>query len=221
MRIAVLTLTRDRASYTRHCFNSLLANAGCDFDHYVLDQASEDDTLEVLAEYRPHRLLLMDENIGVTRGLNTLLDVAGDDYDVYVKFDNDCELVTADTLKTVSEVVHSNPNWLISPHIHGLQNPPSVAAVALLNGQRVGVTGIIGGIFLAASRQVFVDHGYRHNPANPLYGNDDVDICQWLRTKGGSVGYLLDFPAWHYKTTDGQQADLPDYFTRKFAEMGI
>ncbi len=48
MRIAVLTLTRDRLDYTQHCFQTLQEFAGCDFDHYVLDQGSTDDTVDCL-----------------------------------------------------------------------------------------------------------------------------------------------------------------------------
>ena len=50
MKFAVLTLTRDRLEYTQHCFETLRQNAGCDYDHYVLDQGSEDGTRVALAE---------------------------------------------------------------------------------------------------------------------------------------------------------------------------
>jgi GT2 family glycosyltransferase len=46
MNVAVLTLTRDRLPYTQHCFATLKENAGCDYDHIVLDQGSTDGTAE-------------------------------------------------------------------------------------------------------------------------------------------------------------------------------
>ena len=47
---AVLTLCRDRLAYTQHCFETLRDNAGCDFDHFVLDQGSMDGTDEWLEQ---------------------------------------------------------------------------------------------------------------------------------------------------------------------------
>ena len=59
MRVAVLSLTRDRLVYTRHCFAKLHEFAGCEFDHYVLDQGSKDGTDEWLTmEYQPEYLYL-------------------------------------------------------------------------------------------------------------------------------------------------------------------
>ena len=48
MNIAVLSLTRDRLDYTKHCFGRLIELAGCDFDWYITDQGSNDGTVDWL-----------------------------------------------------------------------------------------------------------------------------------------------------------------------------
>src|SRR3954470_1220847 len=104
MRVAVLTLTRDRLAYTRHCFSKLHEYAGCDFDHYVLDQGSTDGTAEWLRdEYDPDFLCLSPRNLGISPGMNKLLDWTQEtgDHDVVVKFDNDCKLMTPNTLHDI------------------------------------------------------------------------------------------------------------------------
>ena len=102
MRVAVLTLTRDRLDYTQHCFATLHEFAGCDFDHYVLDQGSQDGT-EAWLQETDAEVVALDTNLGIACGLNLLLDesVNPADYDVIVKFDNDCELTLPNTLRDV------------------------------------------------------------------------------------------------------------------------
>lgn len=213
MKVAALSLTRDRLAYTKHCFQTLAENAGCDYDHYVLDQGSEDGTQEWLLAQQHLDVTLLEENIGICRALNHLLDTIGDDYDAVVKFDNDCELLTPNTLRDVCEA-SLRLDAILSPHIHGLRNtPPTLATIS-----GVSVTPGIGGIFMAAPATVFTTDGYRHNERNPLWGGDDHDLSAWFGRRGGLVGYLDGYHANHYLTTDGQHNDNPGYFARKANE---
>lgn len=213
MRVAVLSLTRDRLDYTKHCFATLHEYAGCDFDHYVLDQGSEDGTADWLRnEYAPAWVETLPCNIGVSRGINALLDRA-QGYDWYVKFDNDCELTTPNTLNDAC----ADEKWILSPHIMGLNSPPPVERETTVNGLRIGIPGLIGGIFMATPAWVFGQ--YKHDEGNPIWGMDDVSLCAWFKRNGGEIGYMLDYPANHYETTVGQEARYPAYWKRKVAEF--
>ena len=217
MRIAVLSLTRDRREYTRHCFDSLFNNAGCDYDHFILDQGSTDGTRGAIAAFP--NVVLLKHNIGISRGMNVLLEIVdGQGYDVVVKFDNDCELTEPDTLATVARLALEG-NALLSPRILGLQNPPPVLGRFAIAGESILDIPQIGGIFLAAPAHVYED--FRYNPDNPIFGGDDVEICAWWRANGGKCGYVEHLTANHYETTEGQQERFPDYFQRKHAEMGM
>lgn len=219
VRVAVLTLTRDRLDYTKHCFAALRDFAGCDYDHYVLDNDSQDGTVEWLAEeYDCVGFSEQESNIGVARGMNILLDNLDGAYDVIVKFDNDCELTRHGTLETACSLVHENPTWILSPRIQGLDSPPSLASEVNVGGQPVGiVNGNIGGIFMATPASWFAS--WRYNDSSPIWGMDDVDLCHQWRLRGGEVGYLLDYDANHYETTQGQRARYADYFERKDREF--
>ena len=219
MRVAVLSLTRDRLWATKHCFQTLCDLSGCDFDHYVYDQASEDGTPEWLEnEYRPHFLWTNAQNVGVSKGINFLLNHAKG-YDVVVRFDNDCELLVDGTLAACAETARAW-GYITSPHIQGLKSPPSLGwqgGIAVNGrGYRVGVPNIMGGIFMAAPASLY--DTYRHDEANPIWGMDDAKIVDYWRAQGGEVGYLLDYPANHYLTTDGQAERDPVWFARKVRE---
>ena len=49
-KIAVYTLTRDRIEYTKECFAMLESKAGIEYDHYIVDNGSQDGTVEWLKE---------------------------------------------------------------------------------------------------------------------------------------------------------------------------
>ena len=222
LAIAVLSLTRDRLDYTRHCFQTLREFAGCDFDHYVLDQGSQDGTSEWLINEwlvgEGQRLVRHDENIGVCRGLNELLKIAfyQDDYDVIVKFDNDCELTQPNTLRDVCDL--ANTGVILSPRILGLRNPPRPMRQLAIGDEVILDIPQIGGIFMAVPAWAYDD--FKYNETNPLYGNDDVDLCRWWRSQGGTCGYVKRLEAWHYRSTDGQHEDYPGYFERRVLEGG-
>jgi glycosyltransferase involved in cell wall biosynthesis len=223
VRIAVLTLTRDRLWATEHCFDRLYELAGCEFDHYVFDNGSEDGTWEWLdANMKKPISRSTEGNIGVSRGINYLLDLVGpENYDVIVKFDNDCELLVDGTLKACAEVALAM-NWITSPHIQGLNSPPSIEHEVGPEqfwklAYRVGIPNIMGGIFMAAPASLYAT--YRHDEKNPVWGLDDAKIVDYWRAQGGECGYLLDFPANHFLTTDGQAARDPQWFARKVREF--
>ena len=214
MRIAVLSLTRDRLDYTKHCFR-ILHQQDIDFDHYVFDQGSTDGTAEWLYtdSWLPFKLVhLSGLNVGISVAMNCLLDRAPD-YDVYVKFDNDCELTDTTTLRAACEATVYQ--MIVSPHIQGLKSPPAVESTE----GNLGFVGQIGGIFMAVPGWVFGEFRYDEN--NPKWGMDDVQLSQWFRNRGGRLAYLLDYPANHYLTTVGQEAEMPEYWIRKKQEMGI
>ncbi len=216
--VAVLSLTRDRLDYTRHCFAKLHEHAGIEFDHFVLDQGSDDGSGEWLDSYEPTVLIEERENIGVCRALNKLLDVAFeiDDYDVIVKFDNDCELTQQDTLRDVVDLVMEG-GCILSPRILGLRNTPRPMRELVIGNEPILDIPQIGGIFMAVPAWVYDE--FRYDETSPLYGLDDVALCAWYRREGGTCGYVKRLEAWHYETTDGQHDRYPDYFQRKQEEM--
>ncbi len=212
MRVAVLTLTRDRLEYTQHCFARLHEHAGCDFDHYVFDQGSTDGTASWLAEEEAlgyfHEVNLSPHNLGIHKAMNYWLDRIDGRYDVVVKVDNDCELIRPGTLRAVAECHIADPDAMIGPLVRGLRSPMPRGLVRDIVGHRVAETPMIGGIMQP------VPAGYRYDESQPTWGMDDNRLCD----QASWCGQLVDFPVNHYETTDGQWKRYPGYFATKISE---
>ncbi len=222
MDIALLTFTRDRLDYTKHCFASLEDNTRVEYDHYVLDQASEDDTWTWLWDwskegFETRVIKRSEENIGICRGANQLLNTLNpENYDVIVRFDNDCEVTQPGTLKACAEVA-MDYGIICAPRVLGLQNPPATIRTVKVGHQLLDETAILGGIFMAIPAFLFTEHAFRWNENTPL-GTGDESIVPWWRAHGGVCGYLQDYTVNHYETTVGQHARYPEYFARTAEE---
>ena len=75
MKVAVLTMARDRLEYTKRSFASLKENAGCRYDHFVLDNGSKDGTWDWLTDKDDLFVVNSDHNVGISAGMNYLLDL--------------------------------------------------------------------------------------------------------------------------------------------------
>lgn len=226
MRIAVYSLTRDRVEYTQHCFAKLQALAGAPFDHYVVDNGSEDSTPEWLvseyqARYPNVTLIPNTENLGISVGSNQALDeMVGKDYDLIIKMDNDCEVLYSGILKRVARLYESfsplSAKYMLSPRVEGINNQPKRARRTMVDDVEIGITGIIGGLFHIMPGDIY--QSFRYNPDLPKAQGQDQQVCRWFRRLGGELGYMEQITVAHYETTTGQAARFPEYFERKWEE---
>lgn len=231
MRIAIYTLTRDRLEYTREFLRLLNLNAGCEYDHLILDNGSTDGTREwLMDEYLPHcglsiQLIVQPENIGISKASNICVReiLSLDQYDLVIKMDNDCAAKQPGTLAAAANIYETDPvaaKWVLSPSVVGINRQPRRVNYTVIGGRPVGVVPIIGGLFhavpVAIYRAFMADGGYDETLPK-AWGQDD-QFCEWLRVNGYKKGYIEDLQVDHMETTDGQAKRYPDYFRRKWIE---
>lgn len=221
MKIAIFTLTRDRLDYTKRSFKSLKEKAGYPYDHYVIDNGSTDGTQEWLKKQDLKKVVFMEENVGISRASNQALEwIKQEDYDLIIKMDNDCEIVSSDILKELVEVYKSIPpffmKFMLSPRVEGLNFQPQRIDQMEINEHPIGITQIIGGIFQPMPAECYKHYKYKENL--PKAKGQDEDINSWFRTMGGQVGYIEDLVIEHMDTTEGQKKKYPKYFQRKYNE---
>lgn len=231
MRVAVYSLTRDRLEYTKHCFKTLQEKAGFDYDHFIYDNGSDDGTAEWLRANKSNfkRVIYSAVNKGISVASNEILDDIflteksnGIRYDLIIKFDNDCEVISENIIGQIVEIYQSledfSPAYVLSPRVEGINNQPSRGRFVQIAGRRVGLTSIVGGLFHVVQRRVYKN--YRYNTELPKAWGQDDEFCHFVKRRGGEVGYIEGLIVNHYKGTDGQAVDYPAYFERKRLEEG-
>jgi hypothetical protein len=222
-----MTMTRDRLAYTQHCFAQLRALAGCEYDHYVLDQASEDGSGKWLqAEWASGSLKDLwraPSNVGCCAGWNTILREMvvpeEDRYDVVICFDNDCELTMPYTVINVAELAHRSGE-ILAPRVQGLRNPPPTVNTFVIDDVMVEETAILGNVFMAIPVGLLRQPGgYRWDERHQVWAGGEA-ITSWHRQRGGRCGYVASMSVNHYETTLGQVRRYPEYFARRVKEGG-
>lgn len=231
MRIAVYTLTRERLEFTKYTFALLREKAGLPFDHYVIDNTgieNDDGTRAWLtterAAGRIHKLHLMDLNVGISIGSNhALAQIArepGPEYDIAIKFDNDCEVVSDNIILKLAEFLARaalrGEAMAISPRVEGIGGQPKRISTAHKYGHPFGETDIIGGLFHVVPWDIY--RWCRLPEHLPMARGQDGIFCENLKASGVTIGYVEDLIVRHYMTTGGQERALPVYFERKRRE---
>jgi GT2 family glycosyltransferase len=224
MKIAIYTLTRDRLEYTMHCFASLKAKAwNYAYDHFVLDNGSTDGTIAWLRENELQfkKVIYMPENFGISKGSNTILkEIFDGDYDLIIKMDNDCEVISDNILQQMVEIFEDAANRkmevVLSPRVIGIINQPYRAYQTTIGGRDVGITGIVGGLFHVVPVKIY--RQYKYPVKLPKAWGQDDDFCHWLNKTGRKTGYVEGLIVNHYETTSGQAQRFPEYFERKWKE---
>ncbi len=220
MKLAIYSLLRDRLRYTKHCFSTLISKAGYPYDHFIIDNGSEDGTVDWLKaqQHRFKHIIYNKENLGNSIGNNQALDmIRALNYDVVIRVDNDAEIISDNILSQIVEIYEDigelDCRYMLSPRIEGIVNQPHREGGTQLAGRRIGFTYLVGGIFRIMTVKSYGD--FRFPEDLPKAAGQEAAVAAWFKSKGGKVGYIEGLVVNHYLTTDGQGKDMPDYFKRK------
>jgi glycosyltransferase involved in cell wall biosynthesis len=107
-RVTVCFPTRNRSGYLREAIASVLAQTFTDFELIVSDNASTDDTEEVVASFGDPRIVYapLDEDIGLVANHNRCLDLAATDYLMVLPDD---DVLRPDMLESAVRVLDEHP----------------------------------------------------------------------------------------------------------------
>lgn len=131
-KIAIWTITWNRLDYTKQMIESMKKNFKYDYDHYFIDNGSTDGTKKYLegllkdkASYKAIRDVIFNkDNIGISKANNQALGaICGStkqNYDIVIKIDNDCKILSPNILKTIVEMYQANHKMIFSPYVEGL-----------------------------------------------------------------------------------------------------
>jgi len=228
MKVAIFTLTRERLEYTKRAFDQLEKMAGYPYDHFVIDNGSEDGTVDWLKEtHRSYKdLSFFSKNRGISVGINTAVKTifsCNEDYDLIIKMDNDCLIKTKGIISRAVTlfdrilcVKQFGPKYILSPVVTGLVHPPKSPQHVWVGTDRIDLMPIIGGIFHVVPSVIY--YKYKALENLPLAKGQDEHFCGWANSQGGLMGQVQGWEVEHMDTTVGQAAKYPEYFERKYKE---
>lgn len=235
LRAAVFTFVMDRLDYTKKMASRMTETAGYPFDWFVIDNGSVDGTDEWFKDRARrdaggkvfyHR---NEKNVGIAKAWNQAADlIAGKmaapqrtDYDILIKIDNDCEMMSEGWLKEMIEIFERNRMVVLSPYVEGLEDSPGGVLrqrsgkdpYVLINDRVLGVVPNLGGICFAAPRELYKD--FRFEASSFYAGNKDYMLSIYARQNGYTLFYMEELRCYHIDGTLGQQKRYPDYFAEK------
>lgn len=236
LRIALYTLTMNRLEYTKKMATAIDKTAGYAFDWYVIDQGSTDGTQDWLKKKTrdnipgqlgldgwnfKFRFRLYDNNVGLAKGWNNIIDFVRSegDYDILIKVDNDAEMLSEGWLEAMVDIFERNMTVLLSPYVEGLDGSPGgvlrqrasgESPYMNINDRILGLVPHLGGIVYATPVKLLKDWKFDET----YEGNKDILLSQYARQNGYSLWYMEEFRVWHIDGSKGQQAKFPRYFAK-------
>jgi GT2 family glycosyltransferase len=199
MKVAVLMLSFNRYELLKKTLTHNVNNAGYPFDLYVWDNGSSDIRVRQYLETLPNvkSVVFNNENAGIAKPFNDMLNVICQDYDAFVFMANDIKEPKHWLLHRVSAAKAIQSSGMISvacsPHNYRL---------TVINGMSVYTGDVIGQFMI--TRQVFEKVGYLREDFG-LYGPIDNDYNIRCRQLGFVNYYIPGISAIHLDDKDDKK----------------
>ena len=219
LKVAVFTLTMDRLEYTKKMYESMSETAGYEFDWFVVDNGSQDRTPEWLRGQGLMDLRLNKKNVGISEGSNQALDMIGDEYDLIMKVDNDCEFLTDDWLVDMVELFEGQTKAVVSPRVEGLRDSPGGVPrtrYVYIGEEAYGMAPHLGGISVIAPAEIYKK--FRWETEDFLHGEQDYTFSQFALKNGYVLLYSERHIVEHMYGTEGQEKRDPAYWEKRKTE---
>ena len=204
MDVTVVLVTYNSAQYVRECVESVAAQEGVQTEIMIVDNLSQDNTVEVVRGLKSvTKLMANRENIGFGRGCNQGA-AAGTGRYIYL-LNPDAQLVQRDGFARLIRQMEAHPRWgmagtlILSPDGHK-ESPPAAhypdqlrigADFSHLPGEIAWIMG--ASVFLR--RDVYEAVG-GFDPEFFL-SSEETDLCLRVRKQGYEIGFVPEVEARH------------------------
>ena len=185
--ICVITLTYNRPEYIVRSFESLYKRAGTKIDHYVFDDCSDSKTKNKLLELKRKynfKLFLNKERVGIFRCFYMSLYNIPVDYDYYVKFDSDVEILSDNFFPEMLDIFNF-PEKVSGtmPRIEGIRNVDRCdTEIQFYNGHAIKYdAAAVSGCCMIFSNKMFTS-----------FNRKTLEELEYLEDKWGIDSILYD-----------------------------
>lgn len=201
-KVLVIIVTYNAHDWIHQCLNSVDMER---YDAFVVDNASSDDTLQILqAEYPKAIVRAMDKNLGFGQANNIGLRYALDNGYDYVFLLNQDAWLLPDTIERLIAAQKQNPEyWVLSPLQMNTEQGGAEKhfehfclqdQVDLCSGKLEPITFVNAALWLMSRKCVEFVGGF--DPLFPHYGEDN-DYARRVHYWGGKIGVDTATMAYH------------------------
>jgi N-acetylglucosaminyl-diphospho-decaprenol L-rhamnosyltransferase len=204
MDVSIIIVSYNTADLIADCLKSVQNSSGVEKEILVVDNASSDNSVELIAARFPAVKLIVNKgNRGFGAANNQALSESNGRYVIFLNPDT---TIAQDTLQKAVAYMDKNqhiglagakilnPNGSLQPSVSYKYPGEKFATdeLNLLPGEIVCVLGA----FMIARKSLLIDlHGFDEDFF--LYG-EDQDLCWRIRERGYSIGYIEDAEILHW-----------------------
>jgi N-acetylglucosaminyl-diphospho-decaprenol L-rhamnosyltransferase len=221
MDASVITVAYRSASSISASINSILRQQNVAAEVIVVDNASPDNTLDVLKQFGSKiRVMENRENAGFGRGCNQGFAAARGRFAYFLN--PDAELVDDDALRNLCTAMDEHPQWgLAGTRVVKADGQIEAPSLAYPDQDRVtadfsslpGKIAWIIGASIIVRRELFIRlDGF--DPDFFMYG-EETDLCLRARRAGYEIGYLEDIEVRHRSGASEQGIDRYEVWLRR------
>jgi GT2 family glycosyltransferase len=226
MDISVIIVTYNAAGCIRACLDSVCRQTGMELEILIVDNASADNTTQVVQEFigdrKNIRLFANRENIGFGRANNQAFAASSGQF-IYL-LNPDAQLVQPDALKILREQLERHPEWGVAgTRILQGDGQKELAVCEKYQGQEhvrerdfsklPGRRACVMGASMFFSRRVFAELG-GFDEDYFLY-QEEADLCLRLREKGYEIGFVPEAAIRHIGGVSSRSCDPCETWRRR------
>ena len=226
MKLSIVIVSYNVCTYVEECLDSVQKAAeGIVVEVFVVDNASSDDTVEVISRRYPWvKMIANQENLGFARANNIAIRQAAGDYVLLLNPDT---VVGGSTLRQALDFMDAHPqaggagvmmhnaDGTIAPESRRALPTPWVSCLKMLGftkryymshlpWDKPSQIEVISGAFCMLRRNALDEIGLLDEDFF-MYG-EDIDLSYRL-LKGGWQNWYLPYPIVHYKGKSTQKSD--------------
>jgi len=222
--ISIIIVNYNTAEIVRNCINSILPQTGIDYEIIVADNASSDNSVELLQGFKDKiKLIINNDDLGFGKACNQAAEYATGKYFFFLN--PDTLLHKPDDLKKIYEFAQANPQYglittqLVDPTGEvtdepGYSYPNEKYLVDPLPPLPGKIAWVLGAVMIIPS-----DIFYKINRFDEdffLYA-EDLDVCLRIRKSGYEIGCFSDVSITHIGGASETKTDQYALTTRKYS----
>lgn len=222
MNVSVIIVNYNTAHVVKHCIDSILKQIQVNYEIIVVDNASQDNSLEVLKTYNDKiKLIASETNLGFGKA-NNLAFKQSQGYYIFL-LNPDAEFIQADALYHMINYMQANPQYgLVGTRVvnqdQSVEELPNYLYPKqhLLKHTALKLCGKIAWVIGASvmlPRDVYLKvNGFDEDFF--LYG-EDADICFRIREQGWEIGHNITVTVAHIGSASELKTPRYEFYRKK------